>query len=198
MRVRSQWFKNDREKTPEEIAGAIAFITWRIAQNGLKNLRKAGFDIAVGPQYFNFLSEYLFFLIQVADRIAFRQFNWNIRVAFTTALSLRVAENLAENQADLLDGDRSDIKSRFIETLNQRTDDYAEWEYEEGGSNFAFLRVLGHGMERVMDAHDQRWVADQMMTVEAPEAVETLEKAMKNLLDDSPRPARSGRATGPE
>ena len=69
MRIKSQWFKSDREKTPQEIAGAMAFTIWRIADNALKNTRRANFEIAIGPQYFSFITEFLVFLIQVADRI---------------------------------------------------------------------------------------------------------------------------------
>ena len=66
MRIKSQWFKSDREKTPQEIGGAMAFTIWRIADNALKNTRRANFEIAIGPQYFSFLTEFLVFLIQVA------------------------------------------------------------------------------------------------------------------------------------
>ncbi len=199
MRVRSQWFKNGRPKSPEEIAGAVAFIAWRIAQNALKNTRLARFDVAVGNQYFDFLREFLIFLIQVADRIAYRRFDWNVRVTFTSALSLRVADTLAENQAELLGGSLVDFKTRFIQRLNQCADDYAGFEYDSQSLNFAFVRYLGHAMQQqVMDGHDQQWIIDQMMSIEAPEAIATLEKAMKGLLDDSPRPARSSSLGGPE
>ncbi len=198
MRVRSQWFKNGRPKSPEEIAGAVAFIAWRIAQNALKNTRLAHFDVAVGNQYFDFLREFLIFLIQVADRIAYRQFDWNVRVKFTSTLSHRVAETLAENQAELLGGLLVDIKADFIRRLNQCADDYAGFEYDSQSLNFAFVRYLGHTMQQVMDARDQQWIIDQMMSIEAPEAIATLEKAMKGLLDNSPRPARSSSVGGPE
>ncbi|MDE2259213.1 MAG: hypothetical protein KGK17_02675 [Betaproteobacteria bacterium] len=198
MRVRSQWFKSGRPKSPEEIAGAVAFIAWRIAQNALKNTRLAHFDVAVGNQYFDFLREFLIFLIQVADRIAYRQFDWNVRVTFTSTLSHRVADTLAENQAELLGGPLADLKTRFIQRLNQCADDYAGFEYDSQSLNFAFVRYLGHAMQQIMDGHDQQWVIDQMMSIEAPEAITTLEKAMKGLLDDSPRSARSSSPGGPE
>src|SRR5512135_3229246 len=105
MRVKSNWFRSGREKTPKEIAGAVAFIVWRIAENALKNTRKADFEIAIGPQYFAFLAEFLIFLVQLADRIAFRHFGEDERIAFTTELANRVGENLAENQRDLLGGE---------------------------------------------------------------------------------------------
>ncbi len=72
MRVKSQWFRGDRSKSPQEIAGAAAFIVWRIGQNALNTMRRASFEIAVGAQYFAFLSEFLIFLVQLADRIAYR------------------------------------------------------------------------------------------------------------------------------
>ncbi|NDU92170.1 MAG: hypothetical protein G3I10_06095 [Ferrovum sp.] len=198
MRVKSQWFKSGRTKTPEELAGAVAFIAWRIAQNALKNTRRANFDVAVGSQYFDFLWEFLIFLIQVADRIAYRQLNWSIRVAFTSALSHRIADTLSENQNDLLGGDPADIKARFIMRLNQCADDYAGFEYDADSMNFAFVRYLGHAMQQVMSGDDQQWIIDQMMSIEAPEAIATLEKAMRGLLDDTPRPTRSGSPSGPE
>ena len=199
MRVRSRWFKSDREKTPEEIASAVAFIAWRVAQNALKNTRKAHFEVEVGPQYFDFMQEFLVFLIQVADRIAHRRQPWNLRVAFITALAHRVADILAENRGDLLGEPARDIKSRFIERLNQAADDYAAFEYEPGGLNFPFVRCLGHAMESVMHGPDQQWVADQMMSIEAPEAMETLEKAFANLFDGQPPPPpQTGSVTCPE
>ena len=198
MRVKSQWFKAGKEKSPEEIAGAMAFIAWRVAQNALKNTRRAHFDVAVGPQYFDFLCEFLIFLIQVADRIAFRQCNWNIRTAFTSALSHRIADTLSENQSELLGGDPSDIKMRFIARLKQCAEDYAGFEYDADSLNFAFVRYLGHAMQQVMRGDDQQWIIDQMMSIEAPEAIATLEKAMPGLLDDAPRPARRGNPSGPE
>ena len=65
LRVKSTWFKPGRSRAPADVAGALAFITWRVAQNMLKSMRKAGFDIDPGPQYFDFLAEAVAFSIQV-------------------------------------------------------------------------------------------------------------------------------------
>ena len=102
MRIKSNWFKSGRKRTLPEIAGALAFVIWRIGDNALKNTRNAKFEIAIGTQYFSFLSEFLVFLIQVADRIAYRQLPAEDRLAFTSALANRVAETLAENQSRLI------------------------------------------------------------------------------------------------
>jgi hypothetical protein len=197
MRVKSQWFKSGRSKTPLEIAGATAFILWRIALNALNEMRSAGFDIAVGPQYFSFLSEFLVFLVQLADRIAYRHYGEEERIAFTTELANRVGENLAENQVNLMGAAAmSAYKTDFIDRLNLRAAEYAEFSYESGASNFSFLRQLGNCLEQVVDERDRRWVTDQVMALQAPEAVETLEKSMRGLLGLEPKRQRTKRGAG--
>ncbi len=195
MRIKSHWFKSDREKTPPEIAGALAFNVWRIADNALKNTRKAHFEIAVGSQYFSFLAEFLVFLIQVADRIAHRQLSAEDRIAFTTALANHVAETLAENQSRLMGDGIAEHKRAFIDKLNQRAGEYAEFDYGADGPEFAFLRYLAYCMRGVMDQKDVEWVIDQMMSIEAPEAVDMVEATMKNLFEAEPRQPRIRKVT---
>ncbi|MCR4303229.1 MAG: hypothetical protein NUV63_03230 [Gallionella sp.] len=181
MRIKSHWFKSEQEKTPQEIAGALAFTIWRIADNALKNTRKANFEIAIGPQYFSFLTEFLVFLIQVADRIAYRQLSAEARFAFTSALANRVAETLAENQSRLMGDSIAVHKQHFIDKLNRRAGEYAGFNYGSDGPDFAFTRYLAYCMREVMDEKDVEWVIDQMMSIAAPEAVEMVEKTMKDL-----------------
>lgn len=190
MRIKSHWFKEGRNHTPEELAGSAAFVIWRIADNALKNTRKANFEIAIGPQYFAFLAEFLMFLIQVADRIVFRRLPAEERATFTGTLANRVAETYAENSSRLLGGSPDEAKQRFIDQINQRADGYAEFDYGEDGPSFNFTRYLGYCMDQVVDERDSRWIIDQMMSIQAPEAVEMVDKTLRNLLDTEPRPPR--------
>src|SRR4030067_1184706 len=196
MRIKSHWFKSEREKTPQEIAGALAFTIWRIADNALKNTRKANFEIAIGPQYFSFLSEFLVFLIQVADRIAYRQLPAEARFAFTSALANRVAETLAENQSRLMGDSTSEHKRHFIDKLNQRAGEYADFNYGSDGPEFAFTRYLAYCMREVMDEKDVEWVIDQIMSIAAPEAVDMVEKTMRNLYETEPKQSRRATVSG--
>jgi hypothetical protein len=195
MRIKSQWFKSDRQKTPEEIAGAMAFTIWRIADNALKNTRRANFEIAIGAQYFSFLTEFLVFLIQVADRIAYRQLSAEARFDFTSTLANRVAETLAENQSRLMDGGIAEHKQKFIDKLNQRAGEYADFNYGADGPEFAFTRYLAFCMREVMDEKDVEWVIDQIMSIAAPEAVDMVEKTMKNLFAKEPPQTRIRKVT---
>ena len=196
MRIKSHWFKSEREKTPQEIAGALAFTIWRIADNALKNTRKADFEIAIGPQYFSFLTEFLVFLIQVADRIAYRQLPSEVRFELTSALANRVAETLAENQSRLMGDSIAVHKQHFIDKLNQRAGEYADFNYGSDGPDFAFTRYLAYCMREVMDEKDVEWVIDQMMSIEAPEAVDMVEKTMRNLYETGPKQSRRATVSG--
>ena len=102
MRIKSHWFKAETPKSPQEIASAAAFIIFRVAQNSLKTMRAARFELPPGAQYFAFLSEFLTFLVLGADRLAHARGDEAWRVAFTTAVAHRVGEILAENESDLL------------------------------------------------------------------------------------------------
>ena len=197
MRIKSQWFKDDKPKSAKQSASVMAFIIWRLAQNALKQMRLAQFDIDPGPQYFTFLSEFLVFLIQVAERIAYAQLEATHRADFTTALVIRVAEILEENQDTLLGppAERS-YKSQFIELFNEQSTDYATMGYSEAGPDFAFLRYLGNRVMYIMIKKDQSWVIDQIMEIEAPQAVADIRKGMQGLFDSTPRPDRRERLSG--
>jgi len=193
VRIKSQWFRTERPKAVAEIAGAVAFIVWRVAQQVLRNMRQADFEIEPGPRYFDFLSEWLIFLVHSADRMAYQRLGES-RTEFTTVLAHRVGEILADNRADLLaDGGRADMKDSFIDLLNLRLADYADFERIDYGC----LRYLAGQLARVGGPRDTIWVHDQVMEIEAPQAVELVERGFKGLMDDTPRSARqSARMSG--
>jgi hypothetical protein len=200
MRIKSRWFKAEAPKSPQEIASAAAFIIWRVAQNALKTMRAARFELPPGPQYFAFLSEFLTFLTLGADRLAHARGDDAWRVAFTTAVANRVGEILAENESGLLGGTApAGVKRRFIDQVNACAEECAGLGWTAEGPGYDFLRWLGHRVAAVMDDHDRTWAIAQVIEVEAPEAAETLHRGMAGLLDATPRPRRrSARASAGE
>jgi hypothetical protein len=196
MRIKSQWFQSGTAKTPQQTASAMAFIAWRVAQNMLKQMRSASFDIDVGPQYFAFTREVLVFLAQVLDRMAFERMGAEGRAEFITALVRRMAEVLQENEDSLLGAPAAGQMSHydeFLDLFNELADHYADFGFGSDGPDFAFVRYLGHRIEALMPAKDQRWVVDQIMAIEVPEAVQTLQRAMAGVLSTEPRAARRAR-----
>ncbi len=195
MRIKSQWFREDAPKSATEVAGAAAFIVWRVGKNALENMRKAGYGLPPGAPYFAFLAEFLAFLVAAADRIAYAKRDSGWRVEFTTATANRVGETLAGNEADLLGADPAESKRRFIALVNERAVDYADYGWSEAGPEYGFIRGFGHFVsETLPEAADRSWAISQVIEVEAPEGVEMLQKAMAGLLGEAPRRAR--RAAG--
>jgi hypothetical protein len=193
MRIKSNWYQSGRSHTPAELAGAIAFNISRIAGNALNNTRKAKFEVAIGAQYFSFLAEFLIFSILVADRLAYRQFSGDDRTIFTNVLSNHVADTYAENKSRLMNQLLADSKLQFIEALNLRSGEYAEFGYDEKGPDFAFIRYLAFCMGQIMNEKDSDWIIDQIMSIEATNAVDMLEKNFKNLLVNKPSKPRPQR-----
>lgn len=191
LRVKSQWFRPGRPRSPGDVAGALAFITWRVAQNMLKSMRRADFDIDPGPQYFDFLAEAVAFAIQVAWRLVYPRYDDEGRAAFMTGLANRVGEELAENRSRLLGEEpQAAIKARFIELLNRRTAEYAEFGYGPEGPDFAFLRYFATVVAELMPEKDRRWTWDQVMAIEGPEAAASIAKSVAGLFEEAPRRAR--------
>jgi len=196
IRIKSQWFSDGVAKTPQQTASAMAFITWRVAQNTLKQMRSASFDIEIGQQYFAFTQEVLVFLIQVLDRLAAERMDASLRAEFMTALVQRVAEVLQENEDGLMGvpaAGQASHYDQFIDLFNELADHYADFGYDAQGPDFAFVRYLGHRIEALMPQKDQRWVVDQIMASEVPDAIDMTKRGMQGVLSTEPRPARAAR-----
>jgi hypothetical protein len=206
-RLKSQWFRAGPAKSAEQQASAMAFIVWRVARHTLDRMRRAGFDVEVGRPYFAFLREVLVFLVAVADRIAHARLDAAQRLAFTSALVHHLARILQDNEDDLLGpagpGESSHADT-FIDLVNDVTGHYAEFGADpslpagDAGfhPDFAFIRYLGRRLEPTLPEKDRRWVLDQVMAVEAPEAVAMAQRSMRELFEPPARRARRSGTTG--
>lgn len=190
VRIKSRWFKEGRERTPQEISDALAFSLWRIADAALRNTRKYDFSIEVGPQYLDFLAEYLVFLILAADRIAWRKLSAEDRQLFTGNLANRTGDTYAENRSRLLEQDLKPCKQAFIDLLNQRAGEYADFGYDENGPDYGFYRYLAWCISQILSEEDAKWIIDPMISYEAPESIKLVEKTLRGLWEEEPRPAR--------
>lgn len=163
---------------------------WRIADNALKNTRKAKFEVEIGLQYLDFLAEFLIFLILVGDRIAWRELSEEDRSLFTGNLANRVGETYSENRSRLLGTDHAQCKQDFIALLNQRAGEYADFHYDEQGPEYGFYRYLAFCIGQVLSEEDARWAIDPMISFEAPEAVQMVEKTLRGLYEKEPKKPR--------
>ncbi|HHJ15964.1 MAG TPA: hypothetical protein ENJ80_04625 [Gammaproteobacteria bacterium] len=181
MRIRSHWNKKGKERSLEETAGALAFIQWRIAGNALLDLENEGFQTDTQLQRLDVIEEFSAFLIHVTDRLVHDMLDEEERQRFIVALALKTADTYHDNRVDS-EGRGQDFRQPFIEGLNRRLADYAEFSFENGEPGYAFRRYLGESVTSRMGERDRKWITDQVMEIEVPDMLKTLKKGLRDLL----------------
>lgn len=182
-RTKSRFFAKDKARDPATLAGVAAFSAWRLGVATIKRMRSAQFEIEASEQFFDVLREYLVFLSQVADRLAFARLALPERRVFTVSMVRKLADLVAENEARLLATDQEAAQRRFIDLFNTRADDYAQIDFGEGeGQAVDFMRCCSTALLAVVAPQDRAWVADQVMSFEAPEAISTLRRVLDNTI----------------
>jgi hypothetical protein len=206
-RLKTHWFRHGASRGAAQQASAAAFIVWRVARHTLDRTRHAGFAVEVGPPYFQFLREVLAFLVAIADRIAFARLAPTARAEFTAALVHHLARILQDSEDDLIGAaapGRPSHGDSFIDLVNELAGHYAEFGADPtdkcapGGfaPGFAFVRYLGTRLEPTLPPEDRRWILDQVMAVQAPEAVAMLQQSLRDLFEPPARASRRAALTG--
>jgi hypothetical protein len=158
----------------------MAFILWRIAQQGTLNLENEGFQTDTSVQRLEVISEFLAFLVHLVDRMTAKQFTVAQRQEFITALARHLADTMQENRTDAQG--QGEYRQSLIDRLNERAGDYAEFAFSDNEPGFAFRRYFGENVRAVMGERDNKWITDQVMDIEVPEALKPLRKALRDLL----------------
>ncbi len=191
LRVKTVWFKKQGERAPAEIASVVASTLWRLADKLVDNLSKAGYDIITPARGFKIVAEVLAFGLHVTDRAAHARLAAAPRAALVQEAGARLAQIMEDNIREVVGADGRDYRREFIDLLNRRAEDYAGFEFPERGASYPALRYLGAQIREVMDERDQHWVMDQVMDVEMPEVLGTLDKTLAGLFAPQ-SPASSG------
>ena len=181
MRIQTHWNKKGKARSLEETAGALAFVEWRIAGRALLNLENEGFQTDTQLQRLDVIEELSAFLIHITDRLVHDQLSEEERQRFIVALALKTADTYHDNRVDS-EGRGQDFRKPFIEGLNRRLADYAEFSFEDGKPGYAFKRYLGEAVTGRMGDRDRKWITEQVMEIEVPEMLKTLRKGLKDLL----------------
>ena len=188
MRVKTVWFRKQDARAPEDAASVLAATLWRLADQLVENLSRAGYRIVTPERGLRILVEVLGFGLHLCDRRACARWPQNERAALVQATGTRLAEIMEQNLRELGDPEAGDSRAGFVALLNRRADDYSRFELPEPGANFPALRCLGAHIREVMESDDQHWIMDQIIEIEMPELLGTLNKALDGLL--APREAR--------
>lgn len=177
-------FHTKGQRSAATLASVVAVLAWKLAIESIKRMRKADYDIDIGRPYFDFVCEFLIFLAVSADRIAYRELDEAERVEFTTALVRNIARFVEENRIMLLgEAVPGESQQHFLNLFNQRSGEYAEFDYDENGPDFGFKRFFAACLRDVLPEKDKLWVVDQAMDIEAPEALKMINKTLAGLFD---------------
>lgn len=180
MRIKSRWNKKGKTHSIEEIAGAVAFINWRIAGNCLLSLENNDFQTDTHAQRLEIITEFLIFTIHMIDRMTIESFDENERVRFITELVTKTAKHLEDNKRDLIGP--GEYRSSFIDLLNSRIGEYSEFSYDEkDGPSFPMKRFFGDKVAEIMGEKNKKWVADQIIEIEVRDIMSHLRKSVPNL-----------------
>jgi hypothetical protein len=179
VRIKTKWNQKDRERSLSETASAVAFILWRIGQQGILNLENEGFQTDSQAQRVDIMEEFLAFLLHIVDRMTADDLSMGERQIFITALAKHLADRVQENRTDIQGS--GEYRQSLIELLNRRAADYAGFSFTDGEPGYAFRRYFGENVRAVMGERDNKWITDQVMDIEVPEAMKPLRKAVNDL-----------------
>lgn len=199
VRIRSSFHAGGRPRSMSELASVIAMLGWKLALDSIKRMREAEYDIDLGSAYFDFVCEFMVFLAQAADRIAYRELTPEQRSEFTTALAQRMAAAIEDNREMLLvDVTPGQCQHHFLDLFNRRGTEYADHGYGEDGPDFGFRRCFAACLQEVLPEKDRLWAVDQVMEIESPEAIKAMEKTLAGLFHPEAGNRRSRRGEAGE
>jgi hypothetical protein len=184
LRIKSRWHDDDAERSLDEIAGALAYISWRIAKDKAINLHGQDYVYEDDGQRFAVIVEYLVFQLQIVDRLALQGFGMNEeeRRQLVITLAKHQAGHLQDNSVDIFGP--GDYVKPFIAKINQRGAEYAELAYHDDGPSYPFMRHLGYEIQQIMgESQENRWVIDQVMDKDGVEIDREIKRAMRNLFE---------------
>jgi hypothetical protein len=184
MRIRTKWHDKERVVSVEEKANTMAFISWRIAMAFVLNMENENFQTDTQRQRLEIILEVIAFLVSVTDRLVAEQMTLDERRDMVTKMAIKLSKTFQENCEDLI-GRNEDYSTPFINTLNERLNAYSQcgWEDEEQMPGYQYKRDFGNHVSTVMGEKDNKWITDQVMQIEVPEAMLTLKKSKFEMVD---------------
>ncbi|OGA68236.1 MAG: hypothetical protein A3F77_11260 [Betaproteobacteria bacterium RIFCSPLOWO2_12_FULL_67_28] len=182
LRLKTVWFKNAGGRSSAELASVLASTIWRLADEAVTNLSKFDCDIVTPERGVRILGELAAFLLHMSDRMLYGRVPEAERANLVQATGRRLAELVEENIRKLGAADDFDYRANFIDFINRRSADYATFDCTPEQPSFPLLRYLGLAVRELMLESDRPWVADQIMDIQAPEALGMLKKTVDGVL----------------
>lgn len=182
IRIKSKWNNKGKERTAEDTGSVLGFNLWRIAGANVLHLENEGFQTDTYNQRLDVVAELVSFFVHVVDRMTSeKEYSEEERHDLITALALNLAKTMHDNRMDVND-EKKDYKADFILLMNERMAEYAGFAYDGNEPGFQMRRRCGEHVTAVMGEKDKKWVTDQIMDIEIPDALKTFKKVARNMV----------------
>jgi len=192
-RLKRGWSDKGKDRSLEDIGGAISFNIWQISGQGVLDLENEGFQTDTHSQRLDVISEFLAYLIQAVDRLIYQSFNQNDRNELITATGLHMARIMQENREEA--NGPGDYRSQFLQLLNQRIGEYSTCQFDiDEGPSFVFLRMLGDHVTSSMGERDAKWITGYIIDVAGLQMFKNLSRILPGLIDPAQKEATDNNA----
>jgi len=200
IRVKNKWNDKNKERTPEDTGSVLSFNFWKIASANVMHMENEGFQTDTHFMRLDVIAEFTAFLVHVVDRvISSKEFSAEDRQALITALALNLAKTMHDNRrdvsddketdfraeyiADVSDDKETDFRAEYIALMNERMGEYSHFTFEEGNQpGFQVRRCVGEHVRDVMGEKDNKWIPDQVIDIEIPDAMKAFKKVTRGLI----------------
>lgn len=190
--VKTRWRKKGA-RTIAERAGVIGANLWKLSLEIFKHMEKEGFRFGSDRLVTSVLTEFIAFVAQLVDRAVYGRLSDAERATLIGEVVAHLAATMENNQRDLLGP--GEYRKPFIDALNARFGEYAEFECPGGEPSYACLRFFATKVSDAMAGGDNKWVVEQMIDIEAPEMVLLVKKLVDQTVTTaipSPPPGQPG------
>jgi len=186
--VKTRWRKKGARTLPE-VAGILGANVWKIALEVFKHMEKEGFRFGSDRMVTAVLTEFIAFLVQLADRSVHARIPEADRATLIGETVRHLAATMENNQQDLLGP--GEYRKPFIDLLNARFGDYAGFDYPGAAPDYPCLSFFAAKVSDAMVSDpaargDNKWVVEQMMDIEAPEMVVLVKRLIDRAVDMAP------------
>ena len=185
MRIQNTWRESQESVSIEDNAIASAYLCWKIALARAKELYIQDFDYESDEQRVAVIREYLFFLVHVTDRLTYTTFQFEERIEYIQKLANETARHYQRNAEELFEPGFNHTKI-YLSGLNERINEYGTLSFENSTPGYQMLRCFGNQLQQQMSStQSNKWVIDQTIEIDAPQAVISLKKGITSLLSSS-------------
>ena len=182
--VKTRWRKKG-PRTVEERASVIGANVWKIALEVFKHMEKEGFRFGSDRLTTEVITEFIAFLVPLVDREVYGRLAEADRATLVSEVVRHLAATMENNQLDLFGP--GEYRKPFIDALNARAGEYAEFGYPGGAPDYACLRYFASRVADAMAEGDNKWVIEQMIDVMAPEMARLAKKLVEQTVPAAPR-----------